>query len=149
VRTSAAKNGTERRGFLFSLWLHVFLLYGIVFAFTPRAVAHKPIMTFLGAILENQDFAGLLANTDRKANPQGSDLLSIQVAATQSQFYPLQTTHVPKPVFSQQVKDAPRKYVKSDFLKDTSPTEKSGATLQDLGVDPEAPPRPSLRLSWP
>ena len=139
----------EGGGLLLSIGIHVLFLYGIVLTFTPRAVAHKPSITFLGAILENQDFYDLVTAIKDKGGPTGSDLFPVNVAATHSQFYPLHTTHVPKPVFSKQIKESPKENIKSNFLEAAQPDARPELSAKDLGVNPQAPPRIPLRLSWP
>jgi hypothetical protein len=125
--------------FLFSLFLH-FLIFQYVRIGFPQIVSAKPHFNFLGAFLDQKDFAGL----DAPQMPQKTEQADITVRSQKSSFNPQEVTAVAKPVYLTSLKKKSKKYKKFTFLNQTE-IEEHAPQLPPLNIN-QQPPRPKLKL---
>ena len=132
---------------LFSAVIHWIFFSSFVFTFPVKGVAHKPVFVFLGSILNKQEvnhssYSRTPWPEQKIINPGGQ----LKVASSQSQFYPIQTTAVPKPRFSGHIKPKPKIFLKPKYLTVNTASQGKQVSLEDLGIELTVPPAPKLRL---
>ncbi len=140
---------TYRGCILFSVSVHGMIFFSLAFTFPVKAVAHKPVFVFLGSILDKQEVSHVPYLREQLPNRNIVNPEQLQVESAQSQFYPIQTTAVPKPKFSGKIKVKPRMFLKSKFSINEAAVQGDSPSLEDLGVDLTVPPAPKLHLYAP
>ena len=134
---------------LFSVSVHWMFFYFFAFIFPIKAVAPKPVFVFLGSILDKQEVSHALYSREQLPEQKIISPGQLRVAASQSQFYPIQTTAVPKPKFSGNIRAKPRIFLKPKFPTNETKNQGHQPSLEDLGVELTVPPAPKLHLYTP
>jgi len=135
-----------KRGFILSLLCHLLFIRLLVFTFPTHPVAHKPLLVFLGAILEGQEFT--IRPTPRyvshiKATGQEKD---ISAKFRQGKFDAAHGPDIMKPSFSKNVPKGIKGIIKSTFEETPKTKDKEKNWAEGMGIDLTVPQRRPLRL---
>lgn len=129
----------ERLAIWLAALIHGLIIFGITIVFPLKPVRGKPLLVFLGAVLEPQDL------NPAREHSRGSGAGPSDMPLVIDSRYRHPAQEVPKPFFAPSLPENQKIYLKSDFLNPEPPAPLSAEWLKDLGIDPMPPPRPRLQ----
>ncbi|OGX07822.1 MAG: hypothetical protein A2Z88_08645 [Omnitrophica WOR_2 bacterium GWA2_47_8] len=123
-----------------STFIHLIILSSVTFSFPPKSLSTKPVLTFLGSILQGDDF-NVQRFTEAPITFSKSTVSLPLLEKTKSNVMD-QTSLIKPPVVLNKQNKGPEKTIFEDYIKPPKREEEA----QILGIEVKPPERRPLKL---